>query len=63
MTKGDMIIVACWLFVVVVFQQTFEKERQRTKIKHDKVVEILWKKYVWKSQRLRIYTDKVYKND
>ncbi len=40
-----------------------KNKRELDKIKHDKVVEIIWKKYAWKSERLRVYTDLVYRND
>jgi hypothetical protein len=40
-----------------------EKKRKLDKIKHDKIVEIIWDSYQWKTERLRIYTDLVYRND
>jgi hypothetical protein len=40
----------------------FEKQIKLEKVKTDKVVEIIWKKYSWKTKRLRVFTEIVYKN-
>ena len=39
------------------------KERKLAKIKTDKSFEKLWNKYEWKTKRLRVYTDIMYKTD
>ena len=67
MNKRDQaeIVVAMFLILAIfsVFALTVSKNAELEKIKTDKVVELIWKKHVWKTKRLRVYTDIIYKND
>jgi hypothetical protein len=40
--------------------RSLNKTNQLNKIKSERAFEIVWKKYEWKTKRLRVYTDLVY---
>ena len=56
------LIVAIVFFLMGAFTMfaQLNKTNQLNKIKSERALEIVWKKYEWKTKRLRVYTDLVY---
>ncbi len=61
--QKELVIAICFFLLGSCLMFPIEKKRKLDKIKHDKIVEIIWDSYQWKTKRLRIYTDLVYRND
>lgn len=61
--QKELFIAICFFLLGSCLMFPVEKKRKLDKIKHDKIVEIIWDSYQWKTKRLRIYTDLVYRND
>ena len=61
--QKELVIAICFFLLGSCLMFPIEKKRKLDKIKHDKIVEIVWDNYQWKTKRLRIYTDLVYRND
>lgn len=61
--QKELVIAICFFLLGSCLMLPIEKKRKLDKIKHDKIVEIIWESYQWKTKRLRIYTDLVYRND
>ena len=61
--QKELVIAICFFLLGSCLMFPIEKKRKLDKIKHDKIVEIIWDSYQWKTERLRIYTDLVYRND
>ena len=60
--QKELVIAICFFLLGSCLMFPIEKKRKLDKIKHDKIVEIIWDSYQWKTKRLRIYTDLVYRN-
>lgn len=61
--QKELVIAICFFLLGSCLMFPIEKKRKLDKIKYDKIVEIIWDSYQWKTKRLRIYTDLVYRND
>ena len=61
--QKELVIAICFFLLGSCLMFPIEKKRKLDKIKHDKIVDIIWDSYQWKTKRLRIYTDLVYRND
>tara|TARA_R110002012_G_scaffold271164_3_gene456365 strand:- start:7586 stop:7786 length:201 start_codon:yes stop_codon:yes gene_type:complete len=61
--QKELVIAICFFLLGSCLMFPIEKKRKLDKIKHDKIIEIIWDSYQWKTERLRIYTDLVYRND
>ena len=61
--QKELVIAICFFLLGSCLMFPIEKKRKLDKIKHDKIVEIILDRYQWKTKRLRIYTDLVYRND
>lgn len=61
--QKELVIAICFFLLGSCLMFPIEKKLKLDKIKHDKIVEIIWDSYQWKTKRLRIYTDLVYRND
>jgi len=62
--QKELVIAIVFFFMGFVFAATsLHKTNQLNKMKNKKIVELIWNKYEWKTKRLRVYTDIIYKND
>jgi len=58
-----ILILAIVLIVGGVVQfKRYENKIELNDIKYEKAIELLNSEYVWKSKRLRLYTDLIYRN-